>query len=386
MKRRIAFAAIALALVASAAFAQTKFPLTITCNEMGADVYINNKLYTKTTPNLKIQLPVATYSIKIAKAGFNEFSATVSVTNRGAVLNANLLPLAAQVPPPTPFLPHFPLNVTASVRGAEVLIDNVYAGQAPLGKEVVGGTHEVVVRAAGYAEFRQRVQVKGPVQVNAVLQPLGATLSVNSNVAGAEVIINNNPAGRVPLSAQVPPGSYSVTVRAPGYLDFNQNLVVNGPTQVYATLQGMSYSLSISANVQGAEVLINGNPVGRAPYSTQLPPGSYALTVRAPGYLDYSQTVAVNGPLQVNALLQPALASWQLVLPEGLTNRDLKGGHWAQIQVYVDGVLQKGQNGLMPSGRHLVRIVSGGLSYEAQIDFQPGRSYSLEPSFGFTVR
>lgn len=524
MKRTFTLVAILLALVSGTAFAQTKFPLTIVCNEMGADVYINNKLYTKTVPNLVIQLPAATYSVKIAKAGFSEFSANVAVTNKGATLSATLAPLAPAAPAapaPSPFLPSFPLTVNANVAGADVYLNNKPSGKTPFGANVIGGTYEIVVRAPGYSDFSQRVQVNGPMTVNATLQAMGAQLTVSSNVQGAEVLINKNPAGKTPFSATVAPGSYAVTVRAPGFVEFNQNVVVSGPVQVNATLQPLSFALTVSANVQGAGVFINGNQAGKTPFSATVAPGSYSVSVRAPGFVDFNQNVVVNGPVQVNATLQqvtfaltvsanvpgadvylnnnlagkapfsaqlpagsyavtvraagyvdfnqnvvvsgpaqvnaalqpltyqltvdavnfkgaqvlingnpagqtpfaamlppatygvtikapgftdfaasvalngpqqvqatlqPAPASWQVVVPDAAANKDLKGGHWSQIQVYVDGVLQKASSAQVTPGRHVLRIVSGGLAVESPVDFQPGKAYTFEASLGFTVK
>lgn len=324
MKRSIALCALLILLTTSPIFAQSKTSLNIICDQGGAQVYVNGKLAGATTPNFSFLIPNGKVQVRVQKNGYKTFETIVVASNRPVTLNVHLEPIGIASPAPV------------------------------------------------YVQPPQIIQQH--------------SLSVHSNIQGAEVIVNGNRAGQTPFSSQVPPGSYSVTVRAPGYFDFNQNVVVNGPTQVNALLQGMTYSLSVNANVQGAEVVINGNPVGKAPYSTQLPQGSYNVTVRALGYSDFNQNAIVNGPTQVNAILLPAFSSWQIVIPENFVNRDLKGGHWAQIQIYVDGIPQKATMGQIAPGRHVIRMVSGGMAFETQVDFQPGRPYTLEPSFGFTVR
>ena len=117
-----------------------------------------------------------------------------------------------------------------------------------------------------------------------------------------------------------------------------------------------------------------------------LPPGGYSVVVRAPGYNDYVASVTLNGPQTVMAALQPAAAGWQILLPEAYTNKDLKGGHWSHIQVYVDGQLQKSPSGQVVAGRHVIRLVSGGLAVETIVEFQAGRTYSFEPTLGLTVK
>lgn len=511
-------------LIIGAVSAQNRGALQIQCNQSGAQVFIANKLMGTTNPNFATLLPAGTYAVKVAKAGFEEFNATINHQSSGTILQVNLLPKGsvAPAPAPAPAPSLFPLQVLANqpnsevlingqskgrapitvqvpagqytvivrapnmiefrqvvdvngpvtvnanamapqpqqltvssnVQGAEVLINKNPAGKTPFSATVAPGSYAVTVRAPGFVEFNQNVVVSGPVQVNATLQPLSFALTVSANVQGAGVFINGNQAGKTPFSATVAPGSYSVSVRAPGFVDFNQNVVVNGPVQVNATLQQVTFALTVSANVPGADVYLNNNLAGKAPFSAQLPAGSYAVTVRAAGYVDFNQNVVVSGPAQVNAALQPltyqltvdavnfkgaqvlingnpagqtpfaamlppatygvtikapgftdfaasvalngpqqvqatlqpAPASWQVVVPDAAANKDLKGGHWSQIQVYVDGVLQKASSAQVTPGRHVLRIVSGGLAVESPVDFQPGKAYTFEASLGFTVK
>jgi hypothetical protein len=323
MKRLFAVLLALLIASSGATFAQSKTSLNIVCNVTGAEVFINGRQAGYATPNFSFLVPRGKVQIRVQKNGFKTFETIVNVANQPVNLNVALEPIGAPAPAP------------------------------------------VIIQ---------------PPQI------IQHSISVNANIHGADVIINGNTAGKTPFSAQVPPGSYSITVRAPGYLDFNQNVVVNGPTQVNAILQGMMYGLVVNANVQGADVFINGNPAGKTPYNGQVPGGAYNVTVRAIGYQDFNQSVVVGGPTQVNAILQPSFASWQVILPDAFVNRDLKGGHWSQIQIYVDGVPQKSPNGAVSAGRHVFRMTSGGMAFEAQVDLQPGRTYTLEPTFGFTIR
>ena len=392
--KRIFLALFALLAIGSA-FAQTKFPLTIICNVMDADVYINNKPYTRTTPNLVIQLPPNTFNIKVAKAGFSDFNANVTVARSGTTLNVNLQPLGAapaQVAPAQTLLPSFPLNITSNAGAAQVFLNGNLAGATPFGANVIGGTYEIRVTAPGYQDFFQRMNVRSPTTVNAQLQSLGSQLSVNSNVNGASVLINGNPAGQTPFSGTMPNGSYTVVVRAPGYMDFSQNIVINGgPLQVNAMLQGQNQQLSVQCNVNGADVYINGNPAGKTPLGAQVPQGSYTIQVKAPGFSDFSQNVVVgNGPAMVNAFLQPMLATWQLRLPETMRNKDSKSRD--SIQIWIDGAPQNVVQGpimaagQLTPGRHVVRLAAGGLFSETQVDVQVGQAYTFEPFIGISVK
>jgi hypothetical protein len=84
-------------------------------------------------------------------------------------------------------------------------------------------------------------------------------------------------------------------------------------------------------------------------------------------------------------VLQPSFISVQVSIPEVYLNRQ-HGNPLAQIKVYVDGQFYNNLSFNLPAGRHNIRITSGGLSFEADYDFAPGRSYVIEPLFSLNVR
>ena len=244
------------------------------------------------------------------------------------------------------------LTVKCNVSGAQVYVNGRLAGYAQpnFSQLLAAGSYEITVKAKGYSDFKTTVRIgRDPVVVNATLggpavapppQILNHGLTVTANVNGADVYVNGNIAGKTPFSGQVPQGSYNIVVKAPGYNDYAQNVVVNGPTRVNATLQAMNYQVSIAAaNVHGAIVFINGAQVGQSPYQAFLMPGSYTVTIKAPGFIDYQAQLNVNGPESVNAVLQPMTASWQFRIPEGFLNRDIRQGQPRHIEIYLDGIL-----------------------------------------------
>jgi hypothetical protein len=453
--------------------AQGKGTLTVQSNVSGAQVYLDGRLVGNATPTFSMNIPVRTYTLKVSKAGYQDFTTTVSLTSSGAFIQANLVAIgAAPAPAPTPAPAPAPapavggkytLAVNCNVAGAGILINGAMVGKAPYSAQYPAGTYTVVVRWGGYNDFTQTVTlngnytvnavltptqpapppqysftvnanvaganvaingsivgrapysaqlqagsytitvsypgysdwsqsvvVNGPGQVNAVLSPMQAPLSVNANVQGADVYINGNRVGRTPTTVQLAPGTYTVTVRAVGYGDFNQTVQLQpmGQAQVNAVLTALQAPLSVNANVQGADVYVNGSPVGRTPVTVQLAPGTYTVTVRAQGYGDFNQTVQLQpmGQAQVNAILTPVMSGWQVSIPDSIVNRDMKGGHWSQIMIYVDGQLQKGSSGQVGPGRHVLRVTSGGVAAEVVFDVQPGRTYVFEPFFGITVK
>ncbi|HTX74400.1 MAG TPA: PEGA domain-containing protein [Rectinemataceae bacterium] len=324
MKRIIALTVALLVLATGAAFAQNKTSLNIVCNVTGAQVYVNGVMAGYTTPNFSFLVPMGNVQVRVQKNGWQTFETVVRAGGYPITLNVNLVAFGVQ-----------------------------------------------------------------PQQPPVVIQPprvFNYSLNVNSNVPGAQVFINGNQAGNTPFSATMAGGSYNVVVRAPGYTDFSQNVVVNGPVQINANLQPMGFQLAVgAANAQGAQVFINGNAVGQAPYNSLLPPGSYMVTIRAPGFADYSAQINLNGPQNVMATLVPLGSTWQLQINDRFLNRDIKGGHFTQAVLFIDGVEQHGTSGQITAGRHSIRLLTGGMAIETFLDVQPGVNYVIEPMLSLNI-
>ncbi len=215
--------------------------------------------------------------------------------------------------------------------------------------------------------------------------PVNYELTVAVNPAGAAIFVDGAQIkGNV---ATVTAGMHTVMTKAPGYVDFTTSVNVSAAMTLPITMQPLTYALSVNAtNVKGAQVVLNGSTVGIAPFATQLPGGGYTVTIQAPGFMPYTESFSMTGPKSINVALQPAMGMLQIQLPASAINTDMKGGHWSQIQVYIDGVAQKGQTFQVPPGRRLVKITSGGLQVETFVDIVAGGSHVLEPFMGLNLR
>lgn len=383
MKRTLlAILALALALPASV-FAQrtttqpataATFTLTLQVNVPGAQLFIDGVQ----VKGLVNQVAAGTHTVTAKLKGFNDFSTTVNVTGNMA------LPITLTRAAPTLFA----LSVNAAnVKGAQVLLNGAVVGSTPYRSDLASGSYTVTVRAPGYADYNESFSLSGPKSINCTLQSMSFTLSVNANVAGAQVLLNGSVVGATPFRGDFMPGSYTVTVQAPGFLSYSESFSLSGPKSISATLQAATFPLSVNVtNVRNAQVLLNGTMAGNAPFNTQVAPGTYTVTIQAPGYTPYTETVMLTGPKSISVALQPAMGMVTITLPAASINTDMKGGHWSQIFIYVDGVQQKSQMLQLAPGRHLIRIVSGGLAVEGFYDIQPGQSYTIEPFLGLNLK
>jgi hypothetical protein len=184
---------------------------------------------------------------------------------------------------------------------------------------------------------------------------------------------------------QVERGNYSVRVSAGGYQDYLASVNVRGNTAVNAVLQASLLQLTVNCNIVGAQVFVNNNLVGTTPHTGSYAPGSYAVRVVAPGYSEASTVVNLTRSETLNMVLQPSFISVQVNIPQQYLNRQ-HGNPLAQIRVFIDGQFYNSFSFNLPAGRHNIRITSGGLSFSADYDFAPGRSYVIEPLFSLNVR
>jgi hypothetical protein len=135
-------------------------------------------------------------------------------------------------------------------------------------------------------------------------KPIMFNLSINSNVNGAQVFINGQPAGAISSTFPLPQGTYSITVKANGYREFSRSVKLENNENIFAKLEAEMNALSISSNINGAQVFINGQQYGSTPCSVNLIPGSYNVVVKMGGYREFSTSVNLNRDQNIVANLE----------------------------------------------------------------------------------
>lgn len=115
-------------------------------------------------------------------------------------------------------------------RGARVFIDDREIGAVPKGPiEVTPGEHTVAVRRAGYRDYSRRINAKEGelTELNVLLEPVAAFLTVKADVAGARVIIDGEDKGTTPLEGvMVSAGSHEIVVKLDGFRSETQRITV----------------------------------------------------------------------------------------------------------------------------------------------------------------
>lgn len=167
-------------------------------------------------------------------------------------------------------------------------------------KYVPFGTYTYRVMCQDYLDETGVVLVNDPVnrhEVNVSLKPnfTMVTLIVDLD---AEIWVNGEHKGNGSWTGHLGGGDYIFEARKSGYrssstratigsADGNQTFTLNAPSPIFGHLM-------VSTLPDQAEIIIDGVTVGTTPSMIpQVLEGTHVVTVRKPGYLDYSQTVSI---------------------------------------------------------------------------------------------
>jgi hypothetical protein len=287
----------------------------------------------------------------------------------------------------------FDLTVVVDVFGADISVD-----VTPLDgtvASVAAGAHAVRVRADGYYDFFETVNVTADRTIVVQMRPRTYPVTIRVNLPNAAIFVDGTQiAGNV---ATVTAGSHTVRVAADGYEDSLTSISVSAPMVIDAALERAGHLLGVTANVKSARVIVNGISRGTVPYSEYLPAGTYTVKVSAHGYTDYIASIALDGPVTIAANLTQGgvgggLAFLSFVLPPEFLDPELRDRDAGDlIRIYVDGRLANPKRELekipVSPGRHMVRVVSGAFSVQiGEIEFFPGTSYAFELAMDIGVR
>jgi len=196
------------------------------------------------------------------------------------------------------------VKVNTNPSGAYFTIGQSKYGPTPTTVPLINGQiYEITFTMTGYQT--KTIQYKaGSGDINETLIPLTYSLSISANINGADVYINGQMYGKTPLNLTLNGGTYSVLIKMSGYKDWTTTVNLTGNQSVNATLIPDTYTLSIGANVTGADVYINGQMYGKTPLNVTLSPGTYAILVKIKGYKDWATSVTLTGNQSINANLE----------------------------------------------------------------------------------
>jgi hypothetical protein len=231
-------------------------------NPSGASATLDNH-YSQTTPCTFTNIPPGSHQLALSKSGYSSWTSTVSVSaGSTSRVTATLSPLS----PGTGSI-----YMVTTPQGASAFADGVYYGITPaLASGLMPGTHQVRLSLAGFADWVGNVQVTSGatttvtqtlhvVTPTPTTAPGTGTVSVSSSPSGAQVFLDGVYMGITPVTLQsVSPGSHIVTLRNPGYSDWQANIAVqaNQNTPVSATMTPVAPTQPTQASLPAVLVVV----------------------------------------------------------------------------------------------------------------------------------
>lgn len=193
--------------------------------------------------------------------------------------------------------------------GANIYVDKKELGsygQTPRVIAVPAGEHQIYVELEGYRAATSSVEARRGEQAGISLSPerILGQLRVESSVGGSVGVRSASgdavASGDAPFSTDLPPGTYEVSVRAPGHLPWSGLAVVEADAQgeiaaVPTRLPAPSGAITVTSNVPGALVELDGQPAGFTPtILSGIGVGEHLLAVQTPKLVPWQGNLKVS--------------------------------------------------------------------------------------------
>jgi hypothetical protein len=175
---------------------------------------------------------------------------------------------------------NFDLTISTNVKGAQIFVNGeAQKVTAPGTLNLAGGSYTITLKAGGYYDASTTVNLNDNQTVTVNLNPIQYTLTVNSNVKGAQVLLNGAvQGGGTPFSATLNPGNYNVTVRAAGYQDGSGSVNLNSNQSLTINLQPLKATIVPSTHHPDFVMIIDGKQQGSGP--VKVDPGTHTIEFR----------------------------------------------------------------------------------------------------------
>ena len=209
--------------------------LNINTVPKGADIYVDGRFYAE-SPHVVTNLAPGSHTLRLHKAGYDEYASTVTVT--AGQQKALTITLNRQHPSMGS------IEVKSVPGGSSVYLDGSFMGRTLAGNyldltSILKGSHTLLIQHTDFQDFTQTVYVNGGdvVTVNAQLTPNAPSptpdttgqIVIASTPAGAEVYLDNVFRGITPVTlSDILAGAHLVTLKQTGYTDASQTVTVTG--------------------------------------------------------------------------------------------------------------------------------------------------------------
>lgn len=239
------------------------------------------------TPIHDMTLAAGSHSLQITAPRYRKSEQTVAVTGRGVdqTIAVTLAPDWADI------------TLASEPAGADVYIDDTLLGTTNNRVEVPSGEHTLSLKRAGYQDYTLELSVVAGVAQQPetiTLVPANGVLALRSNPSGASVTVDGEFVGRTPQEIELSPGAdHLIRLSKLGYT--RQSVVMTLDKGAFVersiTLQPELGDIVLTLAPEDAEIIIDGESLGRGSQTLSLAAFERRLEVRKPGYATQRQRI-----------------------------------------------------------------------------------------------
>ena len=349
--------------------------LTIVSEPAGAKVLIDGQRVPGLTP-YKGPLPVGQHRVTLELEGRLRPERDVELKEGRDVELSFALPELPKEPA---------LSVDTDPSGAALTIDGKDRGRSPWLGPLAAGPHQVVARMEGRREVATEFNMPKGRDLSLRLDLPAAQpnqpphLTVSTQPDGARLLVDGKEVGLTPWGGDIDPGEHKLKVDQKGFQPQDKKLSVakNRDAEVSFALvrEPGPARLRVESEPVGAQIAIDGKPVGPAPYTGELNPGEHQVEAHQDGFRGVAQQLAVEPGQSLSLRLALAQAS---KVPEPPQISVLTQPQGAKVS--LDGA-PLGDSPLKhkaTAGAHVLRMeLDGYQPRDAKFNFPEGRDVEL---------
>ncbi len=266
----------------------------------------------------RVLLRPGAYTVVAEKAGYRQLESPIEVTKASSqVFEFQLERL--------PGLLIVELGVEAA---ATLRVDGEKEDAWPPGPvELASGEHGLLIQAEGYRDFVTVVDIEGggvEQTLEVELQPLWATVTLNSQPSDAAVTIDGEQVGRTPLTTEILEGNRALEINLAGFKPHRTRIQVKAEETIElptVRLLPNDGSVALRSEPHGATVTVDGEYRGLTPLELTMAPGrQYEVSLSKLGYESHTlELVVATGEIRTEAVkLVERLGEVEIVTrPEG---------------------------------------------------------------------
>jgi len=270
--------------------------------------------------------------------------------------------------------------------GATVFLDGKDMGTTPTGRiDVPPGRHHLRLVLSGHNEIETDIEVEqgGIFSREYTLDRTPAraaapayTVRVESEPPVADIYVNGVYRAKTP--GAVTSDSSAVELRVvknlyePWSGTVNLKSGPNDPVKVY--LKRRQFKISLQTEPQGADVFLDGSPIGQAPLTISVDAGSHKLRFDSEGYAPWEESLNITE----NGTIRRTLKKIDTVSVEFVPMQDFADIYLSGRMISRAADQEKSIRRSVPIGEHKIEFRSGTYGSVVEVaKFEAGKSYRI---------